>query len=79
MLSVSGSDSDCDEFYNEKERQRRVSLSLMNQVTNESETSLIDDQINNRMPKLYFVNENEEILSVYKRVIYGKQVGHKLS
>lgn len=66
-MSISGSESDTDEDY--EDEMNELSISILKEDVVEG-TKYRDD----RQPKFYFKNGNDEIISIYKKVLFNNQV-----
>lgn len=71
VLSISGSDSDAD---NSDGRRRQLSVSLyLSSSESEKEEYKRHEQFDNRLPKFYLENGDQEIISFYKKLLYGRR------
>lgn len=74
-MSISGSNSEMSDSATDQHRQRQLSVSLY-LSSSESESEKPDEQFNNRLPKFYLKNDQDEIISFYKKLIYSKKCGN---
>lgn len=71
VLSISGSDSDGD---NSDGRCRQLSVSFyLGSSESEKEECKRHEQFDNRLPKFYLENGDQEIISFYKKLVYGRR------
>lgn len=70
VSSISGSDTS--DYSNSENETKFLSVPLYS--SSDSEKKYKNDQFGNRLPKFYLENENNEIISFYKKLVFSKEV-----